>query len=272
MARVETTEVSDSDNEAVSSTKNKSTNGKKVSMAPEDDVSEEQVGDGSDEGSADGSEYEIESIVSAQRNGSGFSYLVSWKGYGEEHNSWVDDKDAGNANDLIAEYWAKRSKEKKGRKSVDKPKSASKAGRKSAARDTSVEVSSTKKRARSKAKKDGSDVEEDSDRGRPKTAKKSRKSTGAKSSSSAMVMDVDNDIGDMEKYMHHESWEKLIKSVDTVEKGSDDKLYVFFTLKTDNERHRQPSEVCKQRFPLHLIQFYEGHLRWKMVDEADIDA
>jgi hypothetical protein len=43
-------------------------------------------------------------------------------------------------------------------------------------------------------------------------------------------MDVDNGIGDMDKYMQHESWEKLIKSVDTVEKGSDDKLYVFFTL------------------------------------------
>ena len=70
MARVETTEVSDSDNEVVSSAKNKSTNGKKVSMAPpEDNVSEEQVDDGSDEGSADGSEYEIESIVAAQRNG-----------------------------------------------------------------------------------------------------------------------------------------------------------------------------------------------------------
>jgi len=49
MARVETTEVSDSDNEVVSSAKNKSTNGKKVSMAPQDDVSEEQVDDGSDE-------------------------------------------------------------------------------------------------------------------------------------------------------------------------------------------------------------------------------
>jgi hypothetical protein len=34
----------------------------------------------------------------------------------------------------------------------------------------------------------------------------------------------------MEKYMQEESWEKLIKNVDTVERGPDDKLYVFFTL------------------------------------------
>ena len=44
------------------------------------------------------------------------------------------------------------------------------------------------------------------------------------------AMDVDDDIGDMDKYMRHESWEKLVKTVDTVEKGPDDKLYVFFTL------------------------------------------
>jgi hypothetical protein len=47
---------------------------------------------------------------------------------------------------------------------------------------------------------------------------------------SPAAMDVDNDIGDMEQYMHHESWEKLIKTVDTVGKGPDNKLYVFFTL------------------------------------------
>jgi len=69
--------------------------------------------------------------------------------------------------------------------------------------------------------------------------------------------------------MQDESWEKLIKTVDTVERGPDDKLYVFFTLKTDNERHKQLSEVCRLRFPQHLITFYEGHLRWKMIDEGD---
>jgi hypothetical protein len=89
--------------------------------------------------------------------------------------------------------------------------------------------SAAKKRARSKAKKDDSDAEADSDSVRPKAAKKPRKSAAAKMSSPA-AMDVDDDVGDMEKYMHHESWEKLIKKVDTVEMGNDGNLYVFFTL------------------------------------------
>jgi len=274
MARAVASEASDGGDEVTSSPKNKSTNGKKASMAPDDEVSEAQPNDTSDAGSADDSEYEIESIVTSKRSGTGFTYLVSWKGYTAEHNSWVDEKDAGNANDLIAEYWSKQPKEKKGRKSVDKPKTASKAGRKSTTRDTSGEAQSTsaaKKRARSKVQKDGSDDEADSDRGRARVTKKARKSTGAKKSSD-VVMDIDDDIGDMNQYMQHESWEKLIKSVDTVEKGPDDQLYVFFTLKADNERHRQLSAVCKKRFPLLLLDFYEGHLRWKQVDEADTDA
>jgi hypothetical protein len=70
------TEISDSEHEAVSVPKSKSTNGKKGSMAPEDDQSEEQVDEGSDAGSADGSEYEIESIISAKRSGAvSFSFL-----------------------------------------------------------------------------------------------------------------------------------------------------------------------------------------------------
>ncbi|KIM88205.1 hypothetical protein PILCRDRAFT_814109 [Piloderma croceum F 1598] len=271
MARAETVDNSDTEKEVVSPSKKKSTNGKEASMAPEDNLSEEQVDDASDAGSADGSEYEIESIIAAKRNGEFWTYLVSWKGYTAEHNSWVDENDAGNATDLIAEYWAHNTKDKKSKKSIDKPKTAAKAGRKSAARDTSVEAPSTsasKKRGR-KPKKDDSDDEADSDKERPKTAKKPRKSAGTKVSASPAVMDVDDDIGDMDKYMHHESWEKLIKTVDTVEKGPDDRLYVFFTLKADNERHRQVSEVCKKRFPQHLLDFYEGHLRWKMIDEAD---
>jgi len=270
MARAVATGISDSENEAVSPSKNESPNGKKV-MTPEDDQSEEKVdNEGSDAGSEEGSEYEIESIVSAKRVGAqGFTYLVSWKGYSAEHNSWVDEADAGNATDLISEYWEKNKKEKKARKSTDKPKTTSKAGRKSDAGNVeAASASAAKKRGRSKTKRD-SDVEEDSDSERPKTAKKPRKST---KKSSPAPMDVDDDVGDMRKYMHHESWEKLIKKVDTVEIGEDNKLYVFFTLKADNERHKQASEICKQRFPQHMLDFYEGHLRWKQVDDEGNDA
>jgi len=79
MARGETTDNSDGENETVSPSKKESTNGKKASMAPEDDQSEEQVDDVEDAGSADGSEYEIESIISAKRNGEvSYNLGVSW--------------------------------------------------------------------------------------------------------------------------------------------------------------------------------------------------
>lgn len=139
-----------------------------------------------------------------------------------------------NAGDLIAEYWKKNSKDKKGRKSIDKPKG----GRKSVARDASAEMSTSvaKKRGRTKVK-DDSDIEVESDEGKSRVMKRAKKSTGgtkAAKKSSAVSMDVDevnpDDIGQMENYMELESWEKLIKSVDTVEKGDDGHLYVYFTL------------------------------------------
>ena len=66
--------------------------------------------------------------------------------------------------------------------------------------------------------------------------KRARKSTGdtkmAKMSAASMDVDEVNEdeVGMMEKYMDLESWEKLIKTIDTVEKGDDGQLYVYFTL------------------------------------------
>jgi len=70
MAKAEAADNPDGENEVVSSPKTQPANGKKVSMAPEDDQSEKQNDDASDTGSAEGSEYEIESIVNAKRNAS----------------------------------------------------------------------------------------------------------------------------------------------------------------------------------------------------------
>src|SRR5882762_4995126 len=146
----------------------------------------------------------------------GFTYLVGWKGYSADHNSWVEERDAGyvlkrvhtslennhvfdstsNASDLISEYWQKNSKEQKAKKSLEKPKIAPKASRKS---DTGAEPSSTsavKKRGRTKSTKDGSDGA-DSEKEQPKTAKKPRKSTGATKLTTPADMDVDDEVGNM---------------------------------------------------------------------------
>ena len=39
-------------------------------------------------------EYEVEEILDSRKWGRGLQYLVKWKGYTEENNSWVDEKDA----------------------------------------------------------------------------------------------------------------------------------------------------------------------------------
>lgn len=77
MAR-EATDITDSDNEAVTSSKNRSPNGKKAATIPEDEQSEEQ--DDKDDDSAAESEYEIEAIMDAKRKGavSSLSSMESW--------------------------------------------------------------------------------------------------------------------------------------------------------------------------------------------------
>lgn len=147
---------------------------------------------------------------------------------------WLDNLTpcSGNAHDLIAEYWR-----------LNKKKPQPKPGRKSVASvtaETSPEasVSVAKKRGRSKAKKETSGDEGVSEGERLSAAKKSRKSNGtsksAKRSISTAAMDVDeepdSDIGNMSKYKHLESWEGLIKSVDTVERNDNGELLVYFTL------------------------------------------
>lgn len=132
MARAPTAEAQDSNNEPAKLLETKLTNSKTQSMAPAEQPKE--VADESEEGSGgEESEYEIESIVDAKRGGpvrrslsyfiaeihpliflslarthtilsngfQGFSYLVSWKGYGPEHNSWVAEDDAGYAIDTF---------------------------------------------------------------------------------------------------------------------------------------------------------------------------
>ncbi|KAJ2929473.1 hypothetical protein H1R20_g7627, partial [Candolleomyces eurysporus] len=58
-------------------------------------------------------EYEIEAIIDAKRGvfaEGRIGYLVKWKGYDSKDNSWVDEKDIGNAEELVDEFWKKHPK------------------------------------------------------------------------------------------------------------------------------------------------------------------
>ncbi|EIW78977.1 hypothetical protein CONPUDRAFT_126722 [Coniophora puteana RWD-64-598 SS2] len=187
------------------------------------------------------------------------AYLVKWVGYSEEHNSWVDEPDAGNAEDLIQQFWRESKSQKAaapaGRKSVGDKPAPKKNGRVSSlAREESSDNDSAapaKKRGRpskggavaAATKTKARDEDEDE-----RAVKKARKSTTTsvatkrdKLSKKADAMDVDGDddeddgepdkpIGSMKEHMSTQSWESLVKVVDTVERDDDGTIYVYFTV------------------------------------------
>ncbi|KAF9219710.1 hypothetical protein BS17DRAFT_740146 [Gyrodon lividus] len=208
-------------------------------------------------------------------------YFVKWKGYAAEHNSWVDEQDAGNAQEVIDQFWELKKKSKPGpRKSEPaktKPKFvADKLSRKSLGDESSPEAEApAKKRGRPKKDEVGSDKIEvlEEDEGEQRAKKRSRKSNGAGRQSKKQESDDEVDKpGSMRSHMGVASWENLVESVDTVERQKDGELYVFFTLKTEKKRMRENARLCAQKFPQKLITFYESNLRWKVEDEpADTD-
>lgn len=183
-------------------------------------------------------------------------YLVKWKGFKEEDNSWVDEEDARsvrtyarfpcvlthmpirNAHDLIEAFWSKKSKEKKGRtarKSDAKPSaSVGRAGRKSIVDEkiSDDESTSTKKRGRGRPRKSKVDSEDEEDEGA--RVKKKAKTNGSAKARKASTP-VDNNEKDpivpstIKKYRDLTSWEDLVAKIETVEKSGDD-LIVFFKL------------------------------------------
>ncbi|KIK61978.1 hypothetical protein GYMLUDRAFT_42406 [Collybiopsis luxurians FD-317 M1] len=221
-------------------------------------------------GSEEEEEYEIEEIIKHQKGyfpAGRMGYLVKWKNYGQEHNSWVDEQDAGNADELIANYWTKKNK---------KPESTSaRKGRKSIANE-SPEPSSRKRRK--------STTKDDDEEDESVSVKKKRMSTTntKKKAESVDPESEDNDAGDkgkadetvygenhMQRFMKQTTWEKLIARVDTVEKPSDnDQLIVYFRLKKDNRRVRLPAKICNEKFPQAMLSFYESNLKWK---ETEVD-
>lgn len=240
-------------------------------------------GEGAEDGAEDGAEeeegeeeYEIEAILDAKKGqfpGGRMGYLVKWKNYGEEHNSWVDEDDAGNALELIQDFWARRRRNKPGpRKSEpikSKPRNvAAKPSRKSLVQDSSPEAeAASKKRGRPKKAEPESEPEVIADDEEPRAKKKARKSEGTSRKAAEKPESVEEEpIGNMKKHMQVSSWEHLVESVDTVERNSDGDLFVYFTLRNDMGRKRENSRVCAEKFPQKLIKFYESNLRWKIED------
>lgn len=245
--------------------------------SPEQPAQSDNPGPADSDG--DSEVYEIEAILDAKRGATGsnrIGYLCKWKGYPDEENSWVDERDAGGAKELIAEFWLRHGKKK-----------GEKAGRKSDARTKpsprhpdapSVETSSepistaTKKRGRfrQKAREESEDAEDDT-----RSRKRGRKSNGISRKASPSPASSDKahpspellEPSTVKKWGSLPSWERHIQTIDTVEKTDDGDLFIYFKLKGEKVGCKENSIICAEKFPLELIKFYEAHLKWKQTEQ-----
>ncbi|KAJ7884395.1 hypothetical protein B0H14DRAFT_2700743, partial [Mycena olivaceomarginata] len=201
-------------------------------------------------------DHEIEAILEAKRghfkkHPQKLWYYVKWKGYDETQNK--------NAPELIKAFRAERDEKKSLRKAAGKPALKGGARMSLAAYDLDAEASPSASAAKKRGRKSSvktADKEEDLDE-RP-TKKPRENKTLASASTTANEPTENIAIGDMS---HTPTWEHLIKSINSVERV-DEHLVIHFTLHT-GEHVKEDSELCHEKFPKKLLQFYEGNLRWK---------
>ncbi|KLT46421.1 hypothetical protein CC85DRAFT_1913 [Cutaneotrichosporon oleaginosum] len=60
-------------------------------------------------------------------------------------------------------------------------------------------------------------------------------------------------------------WEPLVKQVDSIERGSDNTLVVYLTMKS-GERICQGRDIVYRRCPQAMLRFYETYLKWRNDD------
>ncbi|KAJ7883872.1 hypothetical protein B0H14DRAFT_2701210 [Mycena olivaceomarginata] len=185
-------------------------------------------------------DHEIEAILEAKKG-------PFQEGYDETQNS------------LIKAFRAERDEKKSLRKAAGKPALKGGARMSLAAYDLDAEASPSASAAKKRGRKSSvktADKEEDLDE-RP-TKKPRENKTLASASTTANEPTENIAIGDMS---HTPTWEHLIKSINSVERV-DEHLVIHFTLHT-GEHVKEDSELCHEKFPKKLLQFYEGNLRWK---------
>jgi chromobox protein 5 len=129
-----------------------------------------------------------------------------------------------------------------------------------------------KKRGRpKKGDQDGQSEEQDasSDDDEARAKKKPRKSQGASAKKVTKQLAEDEEevtFGSMKKHMTIASWENLVETIDTIERGDEGDLYVYFKMSVDlsyfrclnakricrkhsDVRMREVSRLCAQKFP-----------------------
>lgn len=229
-------------------------------------------------------EYEIEAILSHETGHfeqGEMAYLVSWKGYGPEHNSWVRAEDAENAKEMLKDYWKNAprlktvtksvggTKNGKGAKAsqsassrVKKERSSSQTlsqSRRSSARatPTATEMSLQQRQASSKREKTAlkamhtipgvnsmSPAEEDDGDESEELTEAQLKRLGAEEANRRRKR------MEMKRYHRLGDWEQVVKQIETVEKDENGKLLVFCLFENGSRQIYEASVVhyrCPQK-------------------------
>jgi len=198
-----------------------------------DQVKDEADDDDDDEDNAD--EYVVEKILKhAFDNGKICLYEVKWMGYeNPEDRTWEPEDNLSGAMDVLKAYW-----DKIGGKPEAKPKTPAKKGtkRKSLAQHTPDPdaTSTTKKRGRKSIKTDDE----------PEDAKTAALPEG--------------------------SWEDHVKQIEAVEKpdhGEFKGVLRFFLEWEDGHKTQHSSQLCRQKCPQKLLDYYESKLVFKTSDD-----
>ncbi|WVQ95187.1 hypothetical protein IAU59_002281 [Kwoniella sp. CBS 9459] len=193
-----------------------------------------------DEEDEEEGEYEVEALVDhRQKKGaqSGkYEYLVAWKGYGAEHNTWEPEEHLSHADDQVKEYWDKRPKP-----SLQNNK---KRGRQSGAASSSTPVPASQRNAKS-----------------ARTTNGKRKAANAEDDLDDDVPEFDDThVDSSEKYQDVANWEETVQQIDTIERSRKDELTVYMTM-IGGERLALPTDVAYKRCPQKILKFYEKHLK-----------
>ncbi|KAL7747746.1 hypothetical protein RI367_006868 [Sorochytrium milnesiophthora] len=233
----------------------------------EDDRGSDPVDDDKkeDDGSEEEAEYDVEAITRHKMIDGTLHFYIKWKGYAEDQNSWEPMQNV--SEDLVQAYLDTNGIDKNGRKIHATRKPVPSGKKASAVASSSV---SNKKRtsaaeespAKNKKKQKTASADEDDDI--EEVTDKPAAGAADTNGHSKYTSVLDSVSG---------SWEKHVVRVATLEQGPKGVGLLVHLLLTDKEHDGitvvYPSKVVRKKCPQALLDFYEHHLRFKEMENAE---